>query len=557
MSEDKTEMAGTSISTPHWIAGSLTVAEGRDPLGFQTTTQDRLMPVLLPGILELTRRARYFSFHAFLLDEYRLRRFPSDGKVLSDFIKRCEWDFGLAVQRCPNHCDSSPVGARRLGNVAAGPGPFPRGESVESRLGGYGLYYRSPMSTLGVVATEGTLLGDQPTPIDLLYKTDRAARLAEGFRSAVSQTAYYKKWMWTNEELPAEVVDEYANACCLCRLPERPTERDAVYDLIFGTEPISSHPTGERPVENDSTEAINAEVVQRRFSVCHFLTLIDANPDVVNNESTFREMLWSPPVARNENQRVIADRWAALIAKDVWQEAICSVWAEFCRDGRKKVRELGRGLTWEETKTLVINMIKGPPELRSEQPTSELVEALASGSLIVSDTDGTKFNIQDISFEMLRTLIERLNTGTSGLIGMLELARRAEKRVGVGWQQASNISSAWQPSIASVLGGLSTHLDGKPSVGDSIWWMVSKFILNVHERICYSKLPEFTFRFRREEELLRFYDYGNDRFPLAAIRNQPLTSLTKDLGLWQEVSLNDSRGVLTDRGRAFVSEVFG
>ena len=49
---------------PEWIAASLVLNEGRDPLGLQTTTQDRLMPVLLPGILELTRRARYFSFHA-------------------------------------------------------------------------------------------------------------------------------------------------------------------------------------------------------------------------------------------------------------------------------------------------------------------------------------------------------------------------------------------------------------------------------------------------------------------------------------------------------------
>lgn len=31
------------------------------------------MPLLLPGIPELSRRARYFSFHAFLLAEYRDR----------------------------------------------------------------------------------------------------------------------------------------------------------------------------------------------------------------------------------------------------------------------------------------------------------------------------------------------------------------------------------------------------------------------------------------------------------------------------------------------------
>ena len=86
--------------------------------------------------------------------------------------------------------------------------------------------------------------------------------------------------------------------------------------------------------------------------------------------------------------------------------------------------------------------------------------------------------------------------------------------------------------------------------------MVSRFILGIHERICYSKLPEFTFRFRWEDGLLRFYDYGIDRFPLAAIRNVPLASLTRDLGLWVAIPPNHAHGVLTERGRKFVAEVF-
>jgi hypothetical protein len=67
---------------PRWVAASLDVKEGRDPLGLQTTTQDRLMPRLLPGILELSRQARYFSFHAYLLDRYRELRLPADGNLL-------------------------------------------------------------------------------------------------------------------------------------------------------------------------------------------------------------------------------------------------------------------------------------------------------------------------------------------------------------------------------------------------------------------------------------------------------------------------------------------
>jgi len=73
----------------------------------------------------------------------------------------------------------------------------------------------------------------------------------------------------------------------------------------------------------------------------------------------------------------------------------------------------------------------------------------------------------------------------------------------------------------------------------------------VHERIAYSKLPEFTFRFRWEEGLLRFHDLGVGRFPLAAIRFGALASLSCDLGMWELV---DDVAVLTDRGQAFVRE---
>jgi hypothetical protein len=45
------------------------------------------MPRLLLGILELSRRARYFSFHSYLLDRYRELRMPADGNSLSTFIK--------------------------------------------------------------------------------------------------------------------------------------------------------------------------------------------------------------------------------------------------------------------------------------------------------------------------------------------------------------------------------------------------------------------------------------------------------------------------------------
>lgn len=548
------------VPAPRWVAASLDVRPGLDPLGLQTMTQDRLTPILLPGVLELTRRARYLSFHAFLLLEYRERRLPTDKNALSVFIKRCEWDLGLAVLRCPNHCGSSPVGIDAIGNLAAGPGPFRRGESVKSYMGAYGLYYRSPLAALGIAAKAGTLLGEQPIPIDVLYDSDRALQLAKAFRSAVKDTDYYQKWMWLDAELPAEVVDEYAEVACLCRLRELPDERDAVRRSLFSQDPTEGQlgDTGEEQLESDEESAevsfSEENVKQRQRSFGHFLSMLEANPLVVSSESAWREGLWSPPPPRSQEHAFVADEWSALIAKDIWQEAICSVWSEFCRTGLSLTRELGRDLTRDEAKQMVENMVGGPPTLESDMSTKQLDVLLSKGELSVLGLENSAVQVVSASLESLRTWTVELDTATSGLVLLLELARRTGEHSGPGWDLALHLESAWQPSVAAVLTGLKAHLAKDPSVGETLWWLVWHFVLTIHERICYSKLPEFTFRFRWEDGLLHFYDLGIGRFPLAAIRNQPLTSLTRDLAMWEEV---DGTPQLTELGASFVDEVLG
>lgn len=560
---------GTKVPAPAWIEASLKLKEGRDPLGLQTTTQDRLMPVLLPGILELSRRARYFSFHAFLLAEYRDRHLAADGNTLSAFIKRREWEYGLAVLRCPRDCGSSPVGARKLGGLAMGPGPYGRGESVESAFGGYGLYYRSPMAEFGIVARTGTMLGGRPIPIDVLYDTDRARRLASTFKSAVEHTAYYQRVMWTADDLPADVIDEYAHVACLCRLRELPEERDAVHAALFGTDApdaeVLSTVVGadsELLGVDDGPTAVGevfsqAGVRQRRLSVGHYLSLLDADPSVVASETAYRDALWSPSAPRSDAHAAVAGQWAALIAKDVWQEALCSVWSEFCRAGLARTRDLGRGLTWDEVRRVAAGLAAGQPDLHPSSLTTALAAQLTAGTLAVPDADGTDVDVATAPLDDLRRLTSQLDTASSGLVMLLELARRMEGRAGDGWQKAAGIRSGWQPSIAGVTAALGSHLADSPTVADTLWWLVSRFVIPVHERIAYSKLPERTFRFRWEDGLLRFYDHGVGRFPLAAVRNAPLASLTWDLGLWRETDDDKRPATLTARGMRFVEEVLG
>ena len=545
------------IGPPRWVTPSLDVKEGRDPLGLQTTTIDRLMPRLLPGILELSRRARYFSFYAFLLDLYREQRRTPTGAALSDFIKSREWEFGLAVLNCPHECDSSPVGAQKLrGVVGHREPPYPRGQSVESPFGGFGLYYRSPLSDMGLVARSGTLLGDAPIPIDVLYDNERAHRLADTFREAVKDTEYFRTWMMRSDPLPREVLVEYARVACLCQLNEREAERNAVFHAMFGSDPDDESQETPPPEDDaDDAEVIprSTAVIQRRRSVAHYLCLIEANPDVPDNDGSYRDALWSPPPTRSPEETVVAGQWAALIAKDIWQESLCSIWSEFCRRGlNATLARDGVGLSWDETRTLVESMVGGPPTLNAGIHSAELLSLVSDGRVTLGDA--MPQDIAATSLEQLRSATASADTATSGLIVLLELHRRASNRTDLGWSNAASLRSAWQPSVAAVLAELTTHLETGPALVDTLWWIVQTFIIGVHERIAYSKLPEHTFRFRWEDGRVQFYDNGVGRFPLAATRNEPLAWLTWDLGFWNRESGHPK---LTARGRDFVDEVFG
>ena len=498
------------------------------------------MPWLLPGILELSDTARYLAFHAFLLDEFRQRALPATSAALSRFILRCEWDLGLAVQRCPLKCGSSPVGARRLNAAAGDHALLLRGESVESAFGGYGLYYRSPMAALGLVARAGSLLGERPTPIDLLRaESPRAARLAEAFRTAVGHTAYVHRWMGTDDPLPVEVVEEYAKHACLCRLRDRPDEQQVLHDALFTLDPGADD-------EPDSALA------RRRQGVAHFLSLVADDPDVAvrRAEAAFRSAAWRSENRRGPVHDRVADRWAALVAKDVWQDALCSLWSDFCSRGLRRCHELGRGLTAMEIQRLTEDMLTGPPALPTGS-TTDLAAAVATGSVTLTLPDGGSLEPATADLEDLRMATLTADTAASGLVVLLELRRRADLRGGTDWTTALDTDSAWQPSVLRSLRGLDQRLAAGDSTVQTLRWLLDRFVIGTHERIAYSKLPDNTFRFRWEEGLLRFIDNGVHRFPLAAIRHEPLRKLTFDLGLWE----NPGAPVVTARGAAFVAEV--
>src|ERR1700753_3517865 len=90
-----------------WVTPALTMKRGRDPLGFQTITLDRIMPMLLPGVLVLSQRARYLAIYSYLLSMYEERRLAANNTSLGEFIRLREYELCVAMQLCPRRCGAA------------------------------------------------------------------------------------------------------------------------------------------------------------------------------------------------------------------------------------------------------------------------------------------------------------------------------------------------------------------------------------------------------------------------------------------------------------------
>ena len=528
-----------------WSAASFEVKAGRDPLGLQTITTDRIMPVLIPGILALSQRARYLSFHLFALDEYARRRLPADRGSLSDFVRRLEYDLALATQICPKGCGElsgvGSVGRNSVSRERDEDGPFKPAFSVKSPLGGYGLYYRSPLLSMGLVAREGTPMGGEsgtPTPIDVI-DSDLGIEIADAFRARVEDTEYYRRYLNTPDARPRAVLLEYSERACLCGLDESPAERALLRRALFETR-------APMPPEGPA---------QRRRSFAFWLELLKRNAAVEVDGSAFRHAVWERFLedgmsgSGDERSNTMA-AWAALVAREALQECWSSIWADFCREGLE--RQGPYGLDPDELPRLVEELLARPVDLpNGSQLTIEPTEAVAA---LISRA---KRELGPVELEELRVWVEGEDSLAAGVLGMLLMRDQMPtvEAMPAGWDVVGGEDGASQPGLLRLLASIEAMLSADDTVGGFARHFVDRFVVEAHERVAYAKLPEFTFRFRWSDGRLRFFEKTmTGRFTPGDIRQGSLEWLSFDIGLYE--GTGDTLRV-TRQGEALIAEAFG
>lgn len=503
------------------------------------------MPLLVPGILALSRRARYLSFYAFLLSEYESGRLPASNDRLSEWMKRREYEFALAVFLCPRRCEvtgAGVVGANKASPAvrAAPHNAFSRDESVESALGGYGLYYRTPMSDLGLVAKAGTLQGDKPITVDVL-RMGKGLNLASEFKRAIEGTAYFKDYFYgLQPTIPANVLRDYAEKACLCRLPEFPVELALARSAIL----------------EDGQSQPPAEVDQRRRSIAMLLALAQEDPTVLIDSAAFRERVWWAFERSKDSPTEMArtlTQWAAFVGKEYLQESLSILWSLTCQAG--KARQPNDGfLPASLDDALFAPLMPEAPLLVPGGGTLSADREMPTGDFQAA----VQAAVGSQTMEQVRVWAVQDGSATAALGLLLTLEARIPSSLHWSreWAGVGAMRSAFQPGLTVSMGLLRDHLASHPSVGETLAWLARRFVISPHESVAYSKYPEFTFRFRWQEGRLYFYNLSPlspDRFILADDRRASISSIAADLSLWNGSKTSPG---LTDAGRTFASEVF-
>ena len=214
-------------ATPMWTQQLYTLKGGLDHLGLASVIQDRILPSLSPGINVLTVHPRYWSFYTFVVDEFWRRDLPRTPQRFNAFMKRRESIFAISCLWCERHYYDIPqlIGYAKLSRaVSAEPDRYDVDtDYLKNPRGGYAVY-ASALAEQGLI-----VLASSSPQLRCDAPTARGRRVAAAFRAAIENTAYYRDH-FEADEVPAEAVNEYGNAACLCRLesgPDRPYLVDA------------------------------------------------------------------------------------------------------------------------------------------------------------------------------------------------------------------------------------------------------------------------------------------------------------------------------------------
>lgn len=216
-------------------------SEGRDHLGMQAASV-ALYAALVPGITNVTLRARYYSFYPWLVDQYARSKGDTDERVWIRFIRRAEALLALAscAASPSGNCDG--VGGYRwavrtwkarskevLLDFATPAEPSASPHYLDATKGAFGQAYWSVLRGLGILRNVAT--HDIPVATEAW-----GDRLARAFAQSIAERGDQFMKLMESGTASQEELKRVGAAFSPDALPDIGEERDALVQLFFGAD---------------------------------------------------------------------------------------------------------------------------------------------------------------------------------------------------------------------------------------------------------------------------------------------------------------------------------
>jgi hypothetical protein len=487
---------------------------GRDHLGLGEVSSGQILRSLSPSINVATIHPRYHSFYVFLLDEFWRRDRPRSHRAWVRFYRPREFIFSVAANLCeqPEHGNlGSIVGSDRTQSLAAArPKTFDTTTNyIKTELGGYGLYYGSVMAEVGLVYPGGRGL---PTPVDV--PSERGKELAAAFRRAVESSEYYKKHFGEDEtSVPIGVVKEYGARACLCQLQKGDApDRDLLRRVFL-------------------QEGLNPDA--RRETLRFFLDVANQTKSQPVDQDTFRQLVFYGAAEQGGTYKPRREvesthrKWRLYQAREYYAFALNALWYYLCEWGEAQggcLRPVAIEDFWAhlekaiDLRKLAKRFDMPAPGLAAASDLRQLNRwLLSTAGTTEADFDsdcGIDYPIREHAlYEAAIDPDDAPDVMTAGMLCILALTylRFAQNpiRDGPEWAVARMGAEA-RLSMEAYLGDVRRRLDRGPlSVMEFAKWLYSSYVILQHQLVATRKLPENTFRFRRQGDRLQFYPLRN------------------------------------------------
>jgi len=309
----------TSWLKPFYASG------GIDHLGTQAPCV-MIYGQLLPGITNVTDRARYYSFYPWLVWSYDHRYAKDDYGHYVERFRRADCLFTLISERHAQATDHNNErhGVAMVGRTRLVPAltSLKVGETLRlslyatteetpqryfmNRLGGLSQYYAGTLTELQLMESSGQSWS--------FYSSQYGAPLAQSVNTSVPSERFWE--IVENDSVTLEELDELS-AFCACQIPISLDERQQLTDIFFDT--------GNRYAE---------EGTQRRRSLGLIQQLVEALPNGWDlTEEVFRGCVYSGTLPNGEAWKIpdtlrpTCAHWAVYVRNDLMSVAFQTILA--------------------------------------------------------------------------------------------------------------------------------------------------------------------------------------------------------------------------------------